>query len=65
MDIYARLDSAEARYNDITAELSSGTLAGDNNRLTRLLKEQGELEPIVNAYKEYKQAKSSEDDHFG
>ena len=62
MDIYARLDSAEARYNDITAELSSGTLAGDNNRLTRLLKEQGELEPIVNAYKEYKQAKSSEEE---
>ena len=62
MDIYARLDSAEARYNDITAELSSGTLAGDNTRLTKLLKEQGELEPIVNAYKEYKQAKSSEEE---
>ena len=62
MDIYARLDSAEARYNDITAELSSGTLAGDTDRLTKLLKEQGELEPIVNAYKEYRQAKASEED---
>ncbi len=62
MDIYARLDSAEARYNDITAELSSGTLAGDTDRLTKLLKEQGELEPIVNTYKEYRQAKASEED---
>ena len=42
MDIYAKLDSAEARYNDITAELSSGTLAGDTGKLTQLLKEQGE-----------------------
>jgi len=62
MDIYARLDSAEARYNDITAELSSGTLAGDTDRLTKLLKEQGELEPIVDAYNEYRQAKASEED---
>ncbi len=62
MDIYARLDSAEARYNDITAELSSGTLAGDTDRLTKLLKEQGELEPIVSTYKEYRQAKASEED---
>ena len=62
MDIYSKLDSAEARYNDITAELSSGELAGDSGRLTQLLKEQGELEPIVNTYKEYKQVKTSEDE---
>ena len=61
MDIYARLDSAEARYNDITAELSSGTLAGDSGRLTQLLKEQGELEPIVNTYREYRKVKDSEE----
>ena len=61
MDIYARLDSAEARYDDITAELSGGMLAGDTQRLTKLLKEQGELEPIVNAYREYKQAKENEE----
>ncbi len=61
MDIYARLDSAEARYNDITAELSSGTLAGDSGRLTQLLKEQGELDPIVNTYREYRKVKDSEE----
>ena len=61
MDIYAKLDSAEARYNDITAELSSGTLAGDTGKLTQLLKEQGELEPIVNTYREYKSVKGSEE----
>ena len=54
MDIYAKLDSAEARYNDITAELSSGTLAGDTGK-------QGELEPIVNTYREYKSVKGSEE----
>ena len=61
MDIYEKLDSAEARYNDITAELSSGTLAGDTGKLTQLLKEQGELEPIVNTYREYKNVKGSEE----
>lgn len=60
MDIYARLESAEARYDDITAELSSGTLAG--NDLTKLLKEQGELEPVVSTYREYRQAKESEEE---
>lgn len=62
MDIYSRLESAEARYNDITAELSSGSLSGDTARLTQLLKEQGELEPIINTYTQYRSCKASEEE---
>ncbi len=56
MDIFSRLDDAKARYDDINAQLSSGNPEG----ITKLLKEQGELEPIVSAYDDYKSFKASE-----
>ena len=61
MDIFSRLSDAEARYNDINAQLSSGETVGSEG-ISKLLKEQGELEPIVSAYNEYKAYKSSEKD---
>lgn len=60
MDIFAKLDSAEARYNDINAELSSGTVSGQD--LTSLLKEQGELEPVISTYREFKKFRQAEAD---
>ena len=60
MDIFSRLSDAEARYNDINAQLSSGEMAGNSDEISRLLKEQGELDPIVSAYNEYKSFRESE-----
>lgn len=62
MDIFAKLEDAEARYNDINAELSYSETMNDKNHLRDLLKEQGELDPIINKYIEYKASKQAEKD---
>ena len=62
MDIFARLADAEARYDYINAELASGNLQGNSGEFSKLLKEQGELEPIIRTFQEYKSCKSAEEE---
>ena len=60
--MFDRLEDILARYEELQAELSSPALAGDSVRLRRLMKEQAELAPLVEAYQEYKAARQDMQD---
>lgn len=60
--MFDRLEDILARYEELQAELSSPSLAGDSVRLRRLMKEQAELAPLVEAYREYKAARQDMQD---
>ena len=51
--MFENIDNLSGRYDEIMDEMASGELSGD--RLTGLMKEQSELEPIVMKYREYKE----------
>ena len=60
--MFDRLEDILARYEELQAELSSPSLAGDSVRLRRLMKEQAGLGPLVEAYQEYKAARQDMQD---
>ena len=49
-----KLDDILIRYEDVQAELSNPDVVNDQNRFRKLMKEQNDLMPIVETYKEYK-----------
>ena len=51
-----RLEAVEARYEELTRELSSPEVASDHARLRDLGKQHRELEAIVSVYRQYKKA---------
>jgi peptide chain release factor 1 len=59
MEAFDRLEDLVNRYEDITAELSSPDVVNDQDRFRRLMKEQNDITPIVEAYREYKGCKQS------
>ncbi|MGI5989211.1 MAG: peptide chain release factor 1 [Lachnospiraceae bacterium] len=64
MDVLERLTSIENHYEDIMAELSEPETASDQDRMTQLLKEQGNLAPLVETFRKFKVClKSAEDTH--
>ena len=50
------------RYEEMMNQLSEPDVANDPERFKRLMKEQSDLTPIVEAYKEYKQCKQNVED---
>ncbi|MCL6649274.1 MAG: peptide chain release factor 1 [Chloroflexi bacterium] len=54
--MYQRLDAVVRRYDELTAELAEA--ANDYERLIRLTKERGELEPLVELYREYRKVEA-------
>ena len=60
--MFDKLEDLLIRYEEIMNQLSEPDVANDNNRFRRLMKEQSDLTPIVEAYKEYKQAKQNIED---
>ena len=62
MDMFDRLEDTVNRYEDITAELGNPDVVNDQNRFRKLMKEQSDILPIVEAYKEYKQCKQNIED---
>ena len=60
--MFDRLDDILIHYEELMQELNSPSLAEDQNRLRKLMKEQSDLAPIVEAYREYKQAKQDVED---
>ncbi len=54
--MFERLDSVVLRYEDLSRELASPDVASDQNRFRKLMKEQSDLTPLVEAYTSYKQA---------
>ena len=49
-----KLEDLAIRLEEILSELNEPQTAGDPARLQKLMKEQSDLAPIVEAYKEYK-----------
>lgn len=58
--MFDKLETVVNRYEQIAVELSRPETAGDNALFTKLMKEHAELTPIVEKYREYTAAKSSE-----
>ena len=52
--MFDRLDDLLIRYEEVMGELQEPDVANDSERFRKLMKEQSDLAPIVEAYKEYK-----------
>lgn len=60
--MFDKLEDLLARFEEIMNELNEPTVTGNQERFRRLMKEQSDLTPIVEAYKEYKQRKQDVED---
>ncbi len=60
--MFDKLESIEARYNEVLELLGSPDVTSDQNQFKKLMKEQSDLSPIVDAYKRYRNAKQTIDD---
>ena len=57
--MFDKLEDLLIRFEEIMGELSEPGVANDQNRFRTLMKEQSNLTPIVEAYKEYKKCKET------
>ncbi|MCD8156868.1 MAG: peptide chain release factor 1, partial [Clostridiales bacterium] len=60
--MFDKLDQALLRFEELLNLLSEPDVASDTKRFQALMKEQGELAPVVETYKEYKKCKENIDD---
>ena len=60
--MFDKLEDLLIRLEEILSELQEPDVANDQNRFRKLMKEQNELTPIVEAYKEYKACKQAIED---
>ncbi len=60
--MFDRLEDLLIRLEEILSELQEPDVASDQNRFRKLMKEQNDLTPIVEAYKEYKTCKQAIED---
>ncbi len=59
IEMFDKLEDLLIRLEEILSELQEPDVASDSNRFRKLMKEQSELTPIVEAYKEYKACKQN------
>ena len=60
--MFDKLEDLIRRYEDIMRELSEPGVSNDQQRLKKLMKEQSDIAPIVDTYKEYKKNKQDIED---
>ena len=60
--MFDKLEDLLHHYEELMNTLSEPDVANDPNRFRKLMKEQSDLAPIVDAYKEYKQCKQNIED---
>ena len=60
--MFDKLDELVSKLEQIMKELSDPDVVNDQSRFKKLMKEQSDLTPIVEKYKEYLQAKQDEED---
>lgn len=60
--MFDRLDDLVRRFEEILNELNEPDVVNDQNRFRKLMKEQSDLTPLVEAYKEYKKCKQDAED---
>ena len=54
--MFDRLEDLLIRFEEIMSELNEPFVVNDQSRFQKLMKEQSDLQPIVDAYKEYKES---------
>ncbi len=57
--MFDKLDDLLLRFEDVMNELNDPSVVADQTRFRRLMKEQSDLQPIVEAYSEYKKCKET------
>ena len=57
--MFDKLEDLLIRFEEILSELQEPDVANDQNRFCKLMKEQNDLTPIVEAYREYKTCKQA------
>ena len=60
--MFDRLDDMLRHYEELMLELNNPSVAEDQRKFRKLMKEQADLAPIVDANKQYKQAKQDVED---
>ena len=60
--MYDKLDLTLAKYDELSLKVSDPEIINDQAVWQKYIKEMGEMEPIVNKYKEYKKIKSDFED---
>ena len=60
--MFDKLEDLLIRFEEIMSELNEPTVANNQERFRKLMKEQSDLTPIVEAYKEYKKSKQDIED---
>ena len=60
--MFDKLEDLLIRLEEILSELQEPDVANDQNRFRKLMKEQNDLTPIVEAYNEYKECKQAIED---
>ena len=57
--MFDKLEDLLIRYEELMSELSEPDVANNPERFRKLMKEQSDILPIVEAFKEYKQCKQT------
>ena len=60
--MFDKLEDLLIRFEEIMSELNEPNVTDDQNRFRKLMKEQSDLQPLVDTYKEYKECKQTEAD---
>ena len=60
--MFDRLEDLLIRFEEIMGELNEPTVTNNQERFRKLMKEQSDLTPIVNTYKEYKKSRQDIED---
>ena len=60
--MFDRLEDLVRRYEELMLELNDPSIANDQDRFRRLMKEQSDLAPIVETFQEYKKSKETVED---
>ena len=57
--MFDKLEDLVRRYEEITNELTEPSVVNDQNRFRKLMKEQSDLQPLVDAYLEYRKCQDT------
>jgi peptide chain release factor 1 len=60
--MFENLDDILVHYEELMMELGSPDVANDQNKFRKLMKEQSDLAPLVESYKEYKKVRQDQKD---
>src|SRR5260370_19387369 len=58
-----KLQEIEQRFERLTADLGNPEVIGDRARFSQVAKERAQLEPLVEAFRDYRQAKKQLDEN--